>query len=125
VNVEGRAKFLFWEYINSNFFAVHVTQTCWLEYHRNINLRCKHRYYDPTTVIEFIDPVFAKTSPNARFRSLKTRVLGLLSLNWVYKFGHMIQIEARIDSTGRIYTIHAITQLGLELRSVYGLETVQ
>ncbi len=44
--------------------------------------RCNSPGFNPPTPLpEFIDPVFAKTSPNARFQSYKTSVLGLFSWN--------------------------------------------
>jgi hypothetical protein len=43
-----------------------------------------------TTVPEFIDPVFTKTSPKGSFSIIKNErfVCACLCENWVYKFGH-------------------------------------
>jgi hypothetical protein len=41
------------------------------------------------SVPEIIDPVFAKTSQNARFLLSENERFGLVFVkNWVYKFGH-------------------------------------
>jgi hypothetical protein len=43
-----------------------------------------------TTVPEIIDPVFAKTSQNARFLLSENERFGAcFRENWVYKFGHL------------------------------------
>ncbi len=39
-------------------------------------------------VPEFIDPVFAKTSPKRAYTIIKTSVLGLFLRNWAYEYVH-------------------------------------
>jgi hypothetical protein len=49
-----------------------------------------HKEMSSISLPEIIDPVFAKTSQNARFLLSENERFGLVFReNWVYKFGHL------------------------------------
>jgi hypothetical protein len=62
--------------------------------YRQINSFKSTVFYTSSTVPEIIDPVFAKTSQNARFLLSENERFGAcFRENWVYKFGHWYGTE--------------------------------